>query len=215
MKKCLIALCCLMYALPVLSAKNCPETPVNVHIKIADKTPRYDNTLSRDEFLKFAPHANPENAIGLTVADLNVSQRLAYATAGTIQQACAYPTDLYFEIGYDRLDVYIDKKYKPGSCAYRVVKEHEDYHVEVARQALSFFEPDLRERLESMKDKLNVSYSYYPQLAEEDLLKKFNSAFQKEVGPLLQHINNKLNEKNAEIDTPESYAATQALCKDW
>lgn len=210
----ILFLLALMLSLPAAAKIQCNPVIPKINIVFKEKPVTYNNTLSRAEFLKRA-RGDQSNAIGLTVAEMSIGQSFAYQTESSIQGACSFVTEINFEIGYNTLDVYIDKKYKPGSCAYQVVKEHEDYHVEVARQALQFFEPDIRERLNQMKDKLPVTYGYTAEMSEMEIKNKLNSLFQKEIMPLVRHINQKIDEKNAEIDTPQSYAETHALCRDW
>ena len=214
MKKSFLFLMLLAVSSPALGKIQCSPVAPKMNIRFTEKPVSYNNTLSRAEFLRRA-HGDQSNAIGLTVAEMTIGQSFAYQTESSVQGACSFVREINFEIGYNTLDVYIDKKYKPGSCAYRVVKEHEDYHVEVARQALKFFEPDIRARLNQMKDKLPVVYGYTAEMSEIEIKQKLNALFQKEIMPLVRHINQKIDEKNAEIDTPESYAETHALCRDW
>ena len=204
----------LMAVFPATAKIQCPSVSPKMNIVFKEKSVNYNNTLSRTEFLRRA-HGDQSNAIGLTVAEMSIGQSFAYQTESSIQGACSYVTEINFEIGYKKLDVYIDKKYKPGSCAYRVIKEHEDYHVEVARQALEFFEPDIRARLNQIKSQLPVAYGYSAEMSEMEIKNKMNTLFKTQIMPLVNHINQKVNEKNAEIDTPQSYAETHALCRDW
>lgn len=214
MNKILITAVLCLCAAPASARIQCHVSPPKVNVILTEKPVTYYNTFSRAEFLKRVK-GDQANALGLTVSEMNIGQTFAYQTQNSVQGSCAFVTEITFEIGYTTLDVYIDKKYKPGSCAYRVVKEHEDYHVEVARQALEFFEPDIREQLDQMADKLPVVYGYSKEMVEMDMQQQMDRLFQSEIMPLVNHINQKVNEKNAMIDTPESYAQTQALCQDW
>lgn len=204
----------LMAVFPAAAKIQCKPVAPKMNVVFKETPVNYNNSLSRAEFLRRA-HGDQSNAIGLTVAEMSIGQSFAYQTESSIQGACSFVTEINFEIGYTTLDVYIDKKYKPGSCAYRVVKEHEDYHVEVARQALKFFEPDIRARLNQMKNQLPVAYGYTAEMSEMDIKNKLNALFKTQIMPLVNHINQKIDEKNAEIDTPQSYAETHALCRDW
>ena len=49
----------------------------------------------------------------------------------------------------------------------------------------------------------------------DEALNKQLTQVMNDLKPLVAHINNITAQKNYQIDTPESYAKTKALCKDW
>ena len=101
----------------------------------------YDNTKSNSQF----PSKPYASTMGLTVSDL---QQDMDGNVDIIAQKdgtyCVILKEINFYIGFPRIDVYIDKKYKPGSCNYKVIKAHENYHVRVQQEGLQFFEPKIK-----------------------------------------------------------------------
>ena len=176
---------------------------------------RYMTHLSRDEFLRRSPVKLSPNTLGMTVSKLGLSG----SAEPLIEQqdahsACVQIKRMTLTLGYDTLEVYIDKKYKPGSCEYEVVKEHENYHVRVSQEAMSFFRPDVEAALNTALRKLRPVQVR----SEAEAQQVFNRQFQQvvsELQPLINHINKKIAEKNYLIDTPQSYAETTALCHNW
>lgn len=154
------------------------------------------------------------NTLGMTVSKLGISG----SAEPDIQQngitACVQIGRMKIDIGYDTLDVYIDKKYKPRTCEYEVVKEHENYHVRVSQEAMSFFKPDIEDALRKAVARVKPVEVRSQKEAERVFQQQFNQVM-REVQPLIDHINKKIAEKNYEIDTPESYRETTALCKNW
>ena len=175
---------------------------------------RYVTTQSKTDFIRSAPNPVSPNTLGLTVAYLNITGDARPNVETQDGKTCVSLGTLNFKMGYDDLFVYIDKKYKPSSCEYQVIKNHENYHVAVAQQAMTFFKPDVEAQIQKSLQKLK------PQLVttaeEKDMVLKnqFNQVMN-DLRPLINHINKVTAEKNYQIDTPESYAKTKALCKNW
>ena len=119
-----------------------------------------------------------------------------------------------FEIGFDKFNVYIDKKYGYGTCERRVIKEHEDEHVLIYKEGMRFFAPDIkkaiRQAVKELKPQEVNSEAMAQRIFEEQAKQVVNK-----VQPLLNHINKKLEEKQGAIDTPESYARSNKKCKNW
>jgi len=178
-------------------------------------TVRYITHLSRGEFLSQAPQKMSPNTLGMTVSKLGVTgsadPEVQYLNNNTF---CVQIKRMDLTLGYDTLDVYIDKKYHPGSCEYEVVKEHENYHVRVSQEAMMFFKPDIEQALETALSHIEPEYAYSASEAQQVFNRQFNRVM-REIQPLIDHINAKIAEKNYIIDTPESYAATAALCNHW
>ena len=116
------------------------------------------------------------------------------------------------------MDVYIDKKYRVHSCAYTVVKEHEDIHVNIFRQAVTFYRRDIESELRKAVDKLYPVSLYKSEATArriDELTKREFMRVLDDIKPLLNFINRKIDEKNSLIDTEENYRATSAKCRDW
>ncbi|MDY6407535.1 MAG: hypothetical protein SPL08_02365 [Pseudomonadota bacterium] len=176
---------------------------------------RYITHLSRDEFLRNAPQKMSPNTLGMTVSKLGITgsadPEVQHIEGHTF---CVQIKRFDLTIGYNTLDVYIDRKYAPGSCEYEVVKEHENYHVRVSQEAMMFFKSDIEQALETALSHIEPEYAYSGAEAQQIFQRQFNRVI-KEIQPLIDYINAKIAEKNYIIDTPESYAQTSALCDNW
>ena len=176
---------------------------------------RYITHLSRDEFLRNAPQKMSPNTLGMTVSRLGVTGSADPEVQRTERNLfCVQIRSVHLTIGYETLDVYIDRKYSPGTCEYEVVKEHENYHVRVSQEAMMFYRPDIERALERALSHIDPEYAS----SNDDIQRIFNKQFDRvmaELQPLITFINNKIAEKNYIIDTPQSYAETTALCENW
>ncbi|MDD3668729.1 MAG: hypothetical protein PHX68_00295 [Alphaproteobacteria bacterium] len=190
--------------------------PIRTKVEIITKpgNVEYITKYSRDEFIKMAPTKVSPNTMGLTVTRLGAQG----SAEGYLKQggagACAGIEKVIVTIGYDDLIVYIDKKYKPNSCEYRVIKDHEDYHVAVSQQAMAFYRKDIEKTIRKAVDKLSVrkvrSQAEAHRVVEEQL-----NQVMAELQVLVARMNQKIAEKNYLIDTPESYRETSKKCRNW
>ena len=157
----------------------------------------------------FGPAWTP---VGLTLTELKYLLRLkieAYPiSAGTY---CARLTEVDAELGYDKLKVYIARKFRPGTCAHRSISAHEMTHVAVFRQALDQFYPRLQRRLQRAAQELDAVRTSSPDNAAVYLRKRLSATIQ----PLFLEMNRELDRNNARLDTPERYRHEQALCQEW
>lgn len=217
MKQHLFMLLISLVAFPTLVlAGPCDISEPKITVTVKPRQPTYITNLSRNQFLARENVNNP-NTIGLTAAHLSAMQKFSYVHGREGSSYCANVSEINFEIGYDKLLVYIDNKYRPGSCPYNVTKDHEDYHVDIAMQAMEFYEQTIRDTVNRMKYASFRVVGYSDVDAVKKVQEKVHDQYNMVVRPVLEKINKKIMEKNAMIDTPESYMATHKLCpeKDW
>ncbi len=205
----------ILFLLCLFTAQNasalCEQGTIQIITKLKKGKVVYNHSLSRDEFAKVSPTPVSPDTVGLTVQQLETKTELFTRTKRDGEKNCAVIYKIIFEFGYDKIPVYIDKKYAEGSCPYQVTKKHEDYHVNVLQQAISFFEPDIKTELRKTLRKIKSQ----PLRSTKDLkswTKEQQHKISKDMEPLITHIQKKMDEKNAAIDTPKSYRKTTAEC---
>ena len=216
MKKLLIlTLACLVSPVFAQNATPfCNAMKTYIHVKTRPGNPKYVTQYSREAFLKMA-HAEPSPyTLGLTVSKLTASVNTKPQLTEQDGQICITLKDVEVELRYPELVVYIDKKYSPSSCEYKTIKEHEDYHVAVAQQALSFFRTDIEREVSNAVSQIHPK-TVYQRSEIQPVVNQYHRAITDALAPVVAHINKKLLEKNAAIDTKEMYAATTAVCKNW
>lgn len=194
----------------------CDKTSTRIQITTNPGNVQYITTKSRKEFLSNSKTTVSPNTLGLTVSNLSISGNAQATVEKQGNQICASLSFLNFKMGYEKgnLKVYIDKKYNPGSCEYEVIREHENHHVAIAQQAMLFFKPDIEQKIQEIVSNMTPKLIKSEQEISSFTQEQFNYILS-ELQPLLNHINQTIAKKHAQIDTPESYAKTQALCKNW
>jgi len=192
---------------------------VQVTVSRLDGDVVYNNARSRDGLRRMQKQSGRANAfgrawtpVGLTLTELKYQMRLKVeAIAVTKRTYCARLTSVDAEIGYDKLKVYIARKFRPGTCAYRSISEHEMTHVAVFRQALETFYPRLQRRLHRAAEQLEPVRAGSPDAAANYMRKRLAATIQ----PLFLEMNRELDRNNARLDTPERYRREQSMCAEW
>lgn len=151
---------------------------------------------------------------GLTQAKTHFTVRptLAFAklSDGTI---CAQVRDVEAKWEMTTLQVDVAVEYGKGSCPYTEILRHENEHVAIAQRNFRAAEQSLKRDLAALAARVRpfaVSRDG-TQRAAKDMAERFMAAAE----PALEKYRSDTRRANAAIDTPESYRAVSARCKDW
>lgn len=152
------------------------------------------------------------NPVGLTSTELGFSMNVRINAVPTGRgEYCGYIETVNASFGYERLVVYVARKYRPGSCHYASIMEHEKTHVLVFRRLLDQYAPRLDRRLTTAAHRMPPVVVANPKLAATRLKDKLR----REVQPLFREMNRELDRANATLDTAANYKREQARCADW
>ena len=126
-------------------------------------------------------------------------------------RTCHYLRAVTLKFEVRPIKVYIAKEHRPGSCAYNVVRDHEDEHVRIFRSSLDEYLPLLEAKLE------DTAWTIKPSSAPSGsrAINQFLATLQKAVDPILNQMEQRMRRRHAEIDTPENYRMLSAQCDDW
>ena len=188
---------------------NKPSGKLNIRFNYGKVS--YINNKSNSQF----PQKPYSTVMGLTVSDLKrQSSANTQIESDEHNNFCVYINELNVEVGYPKIDVYIDKKYRPGSCNYNVVKDHENYHVRVQQEGLKFFAPKIKEAYQIALKKIKPQQAYTQSDAKR-IAEGMVQRIEKDVEPLMDYVQQRLREENAVIDTNEAYIKDSKKCKKW
>ncbi len=193
-----------------INAFSCTGKKVypNTTIKIA--SPVYDHSKSASQF----PGKMWKNALGLTVAKTSIKTELEVESMSTQMQTCLYPKNVSVEIEIKPMTVYIDKKYKKNSCQYKVIKDHENYHVRVHTEGWEAFTPKIKEAVQKAVDKIKP-ITIHPTSNINLYIDDMGKQIKNDLQPLLDYIQKIIERENQEIDTDESYRKESKKCPSW
>lgn len=150
--------------------------------------------------------------VGLTLTELKYQMRVSIEARKIGPKSyCARLTKVEAKIGYDKFDVFIAKKFRPNTCAYDSIHEHELTHVSVFKSGLDEFYPRMRHRLERATGAITTIKVGDPKVAAKRLQQRLRDT----IDPLFKEMNRTLNRRNGLLDTPERYRLEQSRCNDW
>lgn len=153
-------------------------------------------------------------AVGLTRAQLGFGMEIqALVRPDSAGGLCGYIRSVKARLGYDTISVYLARDYPVSSCAYRVIREHEDRHVAIYRENLAEFAQAMRARLVTEATRMG------PVRADDADAEKATREMQERLWarlkPIIEDMQRSANRNQRAIDTPASYAAEQSRCTDW
>ncbi len=207
-------------AAPVAADSRCPpmKKPAKVNFKTSSAKVIYKTGHSRRDLERLQRlrnrHASRDNwrILGLTLTDfkysIKTSVRLLPIKGG---RYCAEPVSYDLSIGYADFLVYIDRKYRRGSCEFRAILNHEDAHVALYRAYLTRYLPKIERQAREAAARVRPVVVSTPDLGA----KYIQNQVQRRIEPLIKKLNREADDSNARIDTPKSYRNIQLLCDNW
>jgi hypothetical protein len=207
-------------AYPVAAQNACPppSNAPSVSLRVKPGTVVVNNGHSRQGLQsQRASQAAPRLAkgwapVGLTATETEFSMNLRVnAIPDGRGRYCGYLDTVNATVGYDRLTVYIARRYRPGSCQYNSIMEHEILHVLVFRRALERYAPRLERRLETLAARQRPILAASP----KQVAALYKERLFRDIQPLIKEMHRQQDSSNAKLDTPENYKREQTRCAEW
>ena len=205
--------------LPVVAqAAVCPDTGAAPRFDVSVKDPpvTYDYNAETTMLAKIAGEngvpglGKGQTPFGLTVGRYDLEIVVDTDTVRSGNAYCAHLSAAHVVIGLKQLDVLVDRRFAAGSCQRNTVTAHERQHVEVFREAIRYYEPQIEQALNATRlpkaiavaDRNGARAAYLTPLS--DVLK-----------PIFDAINGRARDGNTRLDAPESYAEVFTHCASW
>jgi len=141
---------------------------------------------------------------------------VAYEIGVTLQRVrrgvvCVWLRKLDLRLGYASTTIYLDRRYRRGSCAYEAVLEHENEHVAINHRTFRQFIPRVRRGLErALRAKQVIA------VRDEDAAQGvYGAVVDDALAPHLARFEAARERLHAQLDSPASYAQLQDRCRDW
>lgn len=215
----LAALAAVLLVLPLPGwAAACPGDGGVPDVRMATQLPRPDirHALTRSQIGALSGHghlSSDRRHAGLTQTQtaFTVKPTLSFtrldngAVCASLKQV-----DVVWRMTQFQVDVAAE--YRRGSCPYDEILRHENQHVAIAERAFIEAEHSLRRDLTDMAGRTRpFIVGGSPQQAAAEMARRFLAAAQ----TALDKYRRDTERQNAAIDTPESYKAVSARCRDW
>lgn len=205
-----LSLICLLFAGPAL-ADPCDELPPpSVKAKRIEEAEKLNTTYSYGSLTNIG-HAivRPGNLVlGLTRG--NAIVKFAISIPSYVdrngQWECASP-QITLTYGFSPMTVYVAREFPPGTCAYNEIYQHEQRHVKAYQTHLASLE---KEVLDLLSKRFATSGPWRGPVGQT------SSRVQQELDerwtPYITRAIERVNEAQAQIDTPEEYTRVAESC---
>jgi hypothetical protein len=130
---------------------------------------------------------------------------------GEVMQDCYRPKTVAVTLGFkEPIQVFIASKYRPGTCEYEAIRQHEMQHVRIYRNSISNYAGRLQ------FDIKNAVASLSPQqlISAQAQQLSFNKVVEA-TARVFDQMMEESRRLNASLDTAENYRYEQARCSNW
>lgn len=151
--------------------------------------------------------------VGLTSSTFSyhLSNRFASRVRSDGRGGCVWLSEVHLDMAHKDTTVYIAREYRPGSCQYQTIYEHEAEHVRILNRQRARFLPVFHSSLTNLLSKLAPSYHKNIKLEQKRIKRRVVRLVTKKV----KQLTKALQQAHAVIDSPKNYAKLQSLCQKW
>lgn len=218
------ALLSLCLAAPAWAQNTCPSkgrvTP-KVVIVIDSAPANYRNDLSQDQLTELFTKQRRVNygasrksvTAGLTRAEGGYevrAQTLIY-TLKPKQRYCGWLSQIEVKLLFKSMLVNVATEYRPGTCEYTAVIDHENQHVAIFRRNMDVYSRKIKAALERAVAGYGSAFAG----SESEVTRQFMTEAGRVIKPLMDEMHDQAEREHGQLDSPKSYQYTQGLCKGW
>ncbi|WLI87500.1 hypothetical protein Q4S45_12155 [Massilia sp. R2A-15] len=179
------------------------------HLSASDQGYTINNTVSYQRLTGMRPPAAGRSyVLGLTRAESRVSIQLDAKLLADPQsrRECIAP-QITVALSYIPITVYVGREFPPGSCSYQEILAHEMRHLKVYLSHLSKVETVVRAAL----DRRFAGRPIYAPMgqAKAMLAREIDAEWM----PYIKNELDRVEQLQAEIDSPQEYARLSRVCK--
>jgi len=172
-----------------------------------------DQRFSRNQLGAATAHGGRGRILGLMRSQLDVrsSNSFGYVEAGG--SFCFWLQEVKIVLEFPLVEIYVAREYRPGSCAYRAILDHEEDHLRVAQKILDPYAAEMRSALTSLGipkprapwyvDDLNAAKA-----RAQDLLGRL-------LDPIYRRMQADMANRQAQLDSRQEYIDVYRRCDNW
>ncbi len=198
---------------------RCPSRPellrpvVDVKTDVPRASYRYDLSIADLTRYKQQQGSNAgghTRTLGLTYAMFETRFSFETLSQRVGRGYCHWVKRVDATLRIPQLQVFVARDYRPGTCQFHVVTEHENEHVRINQNLVTKFGPLLRYRV---VDALHRGMPIWS--SERDGGKAVGATLSPLVNQLVAEMYRERDRNNGAIDTAEAYARTARRCNNW
>lgn len=197
------------------AAQNCAAAKPTVAIVHGIPKPTLDNTLSQPELQALAPPARHGGRTqGLYRARIEIGYtaqtRITDLRKEPASPVCVSLASVEVRVSLRERRIYVAREWKPGTCAYTAILDHERKHQAVDEELVRRYEPRIRQAIESAVAKAGPLAVLATQREEaQDRLAK---AMEAAVAQVFNELSEEQKDRQADVDAGLEYARVTDSC---
>ncbi len=150
--------------------------------------------------------------LGLTFTEVGPQLKVEVSSERLAEGGlCVGLTRVEFHFGIRRAEIFVERKYKPGSCHFKAILAHEKEHMKINLKVQKKYEKKLRKELEKRVRNIRPQFSRSPQEAANRISKQLLA----DIKPIMKRFHKEKRKANMKIDTPKSYQQVRSQCANW
>ncbi|CAA6606446.1 exported hypothetical protein [Rhodospirillaceae bacterium LM-1] len=214
----------ILAAAPALAQTNCPTNgrkAPRVTVVQDPAASAYRNDLSQTELTELFTKQRRVNygasrkavTAGLTRAEGGYevrAQAMIYPLKKNVQY-CGWLSQIEVRLFFKSMTVNVAEEYKPGSCEFTAVMDHENKHVAIFRRNMDIYSRQIKIELEKAVARYGAAFAS----SEQGVTRQFMTEAGRIIKPLLDEMHEQSERDHGKLDSPQSYQYTQNLCKGW
>jgi hypothetical protein len=203
---------------------TCPSngrTAPKVTIIMDPATVSYRNDLTQAQLTELSSKQRRTNyggnrkmiTVGLTRAEGGYEVRSSsqiYPLRNKTQY-CGWLSSVEVRLYFKSMLVNVASDYRPGSCEYTAVIDHENKHVAIYRRNMDVYARRVKAELERAVARFGPASAS----SQQGVAQQFMNEAGRYIKPLLDEMHDQAERDHANLDSPESYKYSQGLCKGW
>lgn len=196
-----------------LPCPGSPDIPFDVSLQVDIPQATLDHSKSIAELGRMALHSGRGRILGLASTGLSLKPDIEYRARPYGNAYCFWVDKIHMMLSYPRPDMYVASEYRPGSCPFREVLNHEKDHVRTSRRVLRTYATRIRSALNSP----SIPSGIQPVIVDSPAQAKaeVKALMKRLVGPVYNAMIKELRREQSILDSPQNYRAINRLCKNW
>ncbi len=155
-----------------------------------------------------------QKPIGLTKIKDKLDVQIEVGVIGVSDgYTCLFPKSIKAHLGYLIPTIYIQNDLHKDSCFYNVALKHEKTHMQIYIEALDYYLPKFKQKLEKVFDELKIDI-ITPEENVGDSAKIYNNKYVEYLQKDVDEWRKQVEVEQMKLDSIENYMLENKICKE-
>jgi len=204
-------------ATTAVAEADCPIAETTTYVidvdAIVPGSVAVNQQLTRRQLGAAAAHGGRGNILGLMHSRLDARSSTSYGYVESGRGFCFWLQEVRVILEFPTVEIYVAREYRPGTCPYRAILDHETDHLRVARNILDPYAAEMRAALTSLGiPKPNAPW-FVPDT--EAAKAKVEKLLVRILNPIYQRMQTDMAEQQSYLDSHQEYEDVFRRCDNW